>query len=259
MSGDLSSDGGPSDNLEVKRHLAEFIGQEDLNEKPIGIGVRLLYVGTDVSNLHFLVRQRERSRGVYHFPSLQLSRRFTAYEPNLILPDAFVLPDKPLVDELIKAYFELVAPGFPIIDESVFMAQYNSRNPEDPPSLLVLHAMLLVGAHVSKQLPERDALKAMFFRRAKLLFDARHERDRLFVTQAALLLTWHSDGAEDITANCWHYVGIAARTATGLGMHRDVGPSKLVTLDKRTWRRVWWVLVQLDVLISLSYGRPQSM
>jgi transcriptional regulatory protein AMDR len=219
----------------------------------------MCYVGTDVSNLHFLIRQRERTKGVHHFPTLQFSRRVTAYEPSLIPHDAFVMPDKALADELISSYFKHVAPGFPIIDESLFMAQYNSRDPADPPSLLVLQAIMLVGAHVSKPQPERDGLKAMFFRRAKLLLDARYERDRLFVVQAALLLTWHSDGAEDITANCWHYVGMAARAATGLGMHCDVKPSRLVPHDKRTWRRVWWILVQFDVLTSLSYGRPQSM
>jgi hypothetical protein len=90
------------DNLQVKRHLAEFFGKEDLNDKPIGVGVRLCYVRTDVSNLHFLVRQRERTKGVHHFPTLQFSRRFTTHEPGLIPQDAFVLPDKALVDELIR-------------------------------------------------------------------------------------------------------------------------------------------------------------
>ena len=222
---------GDSDDLEVKRHLADFIGQKNLNDKAIGRGVRLYYVGTstEVSNIAFLIRQTgERTEGVHHFPSLQLSRQFTVHEPARIPSAAVELPDRELADELVQAYFEHVAPGFPIIDESVFMGQYRRRDPADPPSLLAFQAILLVGAHVSKPRPERDVLKAAFFRRAKMLFDARHERDRLFVVQAALLLTWHSDGAENVTANTWYWVGVAARTATGLGMHRDVEPSKLV-------------------------------
>jgi transcriptional regulatory protein AMDR len=42
-------------------------------------------------------------------------------------------------------------------------------------------------------------------------------------------------------------------------MHRNPVSSSFVTRDRRMWRRVWFILVQFDVLISLSYGRPQAM
>ncbi|UKZ50365.1 hypothetical protein TrVGV298_004623 [Trichoderma virens] len=29
--------------------------------------------------------------------------------------------------------------------------------------------------------------------------------------------------------------------------------------DKTTWRKIWWCLVQFDVLVSLCYGRPQNI
>jgi len=93
--------------------------------------------------------------------------------------------------------------------------RYMRHNSADLPSLLVLQAVFLVGAHVSKERPERDTLKAMFFRRAKMLFEARVEWNRDYMVQAALLLTWHSDGVEDIAANAWYWVGTAARIATG--------------------------------------------
>jgi transcriptional regulatory protein AMDR len=180
-------------------------------------------------------------------------------EPDNILREAFVLPDKSLADELVDAYFAKINPGYPIVDEESFMGQYRRKDPDDPPPLLVLQAILLVGAHVSREGAERKALKALFFRRAKMLLDGRLEKNRDMVVQAALLLTWHSDGTEDIGANAWFWVGIAARTAMGLGMHRDRGASKLTHHDMQSWRRVWWILVQFDVMVSLSYGRPQAM
>lgn len=148
-------------------------------------------MGKDVSNISFLVRQRLEGRNekVYHFPSDEIAKKYMHHEPDRVPQEAFMLPDKALADELITAYFSHVNPGCPILNEEIFMTQYGGHNPADPPSLLVLQAVLLVGAHVLKDRPERNSLKATFFRRAKMLFDARVEWNRDHMVQAALLLT----------------------------------------------------------------------
>ncbi|KAF4121706.1 hypothetical protein GMORB2_1545 [Geosmithia morbida] len=219
----------------------------------------IVYVGQEYSNVNYLLRNRARNQAAYHFPANQISREYTGHELYRIPREAFTMPSPELVDELLGSYFRHVNPGFPILDEDIFMAQYRNKDPANPPSLLVLQAVLLVGAHVSRDRPDRDDLKVAFFRRAKMLFDARFEWNRDVVVQAALLLTWHSEGVEDIGANSYHWVGVAARTAQGLGMHRDTGPTTLVAHDKRLWKRLWWILFQFDVLVSLSYGRPQAI
>lgn len=221
----------------------------------------MAYVGTEVSNTSFLVQQQfgQKTVGVSHYPTNRLSRRHTCHEPDRLPIEAFQLPSKSVVDRLLDAYFSHINPTFPVVDQDLFLAQYRARDPQNPPSLLLLHAMLVAGAHVLYDRAERDAQKALFFRRAKTLFDARFERNRDTVVQAALLLTWHSDGAEDVVANSWHWIGVAARTAMGLGMHRDADKSTLVPHNKRMWRRVWWLLFQCDVLVSLQYGRPPAI
>ncbi|KAK6078440.1 fungal specific transcription factor domain-containing protein [Seiridium cupressi] len=244
-----------------RRHLVEFIDQPQLTERPIDQHARTTYVGTDVSNISFLVRQQfgDKIANISHFPTNRIARRHTCYEPDRLPVEAFQLPEKSVVDRLLAAYFKHVNPGFPVVDEVLFMRQYQSRDPENPPSLLLLHSMLVVGAHVCFDQPNRESLKATFFRRAKSLFDARFERNRDVIVQAALLLTWHADGPEDVIANAWYWLGIAVRTATGMGMHRDAEKSTLVPHVKRMWRRVWWLLFQCDTLVSLQYGRPQSI
>lgn len=221
----------------------------------------MAYVGTEVSNTSFLVRQQfgPKTVGVSHYPTNRLSRRHTCHEPDRLPIEAFQLPSKPVVDRLLDAYFTHINPTFPVVDQDLFLAQYEARDPQNPPSLLLLHAMLVAGAHVLYDRAERDAHKALFFRRAKTLFDARFERNRDTVVQAALLLTWHADGAEDVVANAWHWIGVAARTAMGLGMHRAADGSTLVAHNQRMWRRVWWLLFQCDVLVSLQYGRPPAV
>jgi transcriptional regulatory protein AMDR len=196
---------------------------------------------------------------VCHFPTDRIAHRHICPEPERLPAEAFHLPPRAIVDQLLDAYFRHVNPGFPVVDQDIVMAQYNQRDPLNPPSLLLLHAMLVAGAHALYDQPRRETMKALFFRRAKSLFDARFERNRDTIVQAALLLTWHADGLEDVSANAWFWLGVAVRTATGLGMHRDAENSTLVPNNKRMWRRVWWLLFACDTLVSLQYGRPQSI
>lgn len=175
-------------------------------------------------------------------------------------PSALEIPPKPLLDELVTAYFVHINRGWPIIDEESFTEQLAGKDPRNPLSLPLLNAVLLVGAHVLSA--ERDDLKdlqATFFRRAKTLIDARYDQDRLAYVQSALLMTWYSDGHEEVIANAWYWIGAATRAAIGLGMHRDTTRAKLVPVPRRTWVRVFWVMFQFDTLISLTYGRPQSL
>jgi transcriptional regulatory protein AMDR len=251
------------DRQELENRLVKLIDEEEPDRREIQRGVRAIYVGHDVSNMSFLLRQQRADDGggdVYHFAGNEIPRRRLETGHDQLLQDALTLPEPSLADELVAAYFTHVNPGYPIIDEDLFMAQYRNRDPADPPPILILQAILLVGTHATRPRPERDELKAVFFRRCKWLFDSRIERNRDILVQAALLLTWHSDAVDDdVAANAHYWVGVAARIATGLGMHRDPVSSKFAPGDRRMWRRVWWILVQFDVMVSLSYGRPQAM
>lgn len=243
----------------AKEHLVEFFNQ-DLQYSPIR--ARSTYVGTEFSNLNYLTHQRTENQHVYHYPcsNIYVPRVFrnsqTPATPNLIPKDAFVLPPRHVSDVLITDYFKFVHPGLPIIDKASFEAAYYGAT---SPSILLLQAICLVGSHVSQKFKNFQDLKVAFFRRAKALLDGRYEEDRMIVVQAALLLTWFSDGGDDICANAWYWIGIATRTAIGLGMHRDALPSQMPESDKRIWRRIWWCVVQFDCLVSLIYGRPQTM
>jgi hypothetical protein len=49
------------------------------------------------------------------------------------------------------------------------------------------------------------------------LFDLHYENNREHLVQAALLFTWHFEGAGDIAANAYYWIGIACRLAFGPG------------------------------------------
>lgn len=253
---------GDCEDEQASRNLADFIDREEIRVRVISDGSRLYFIGTEVSNMNYLVRQRSRDtiHTGLHFGSRQLARKYTAHEFKRIPPEALELPEKTLADELIRAFFVSVNRGWPIVDEEDFMTKYNGVDPRNPVPLPLLHAIFLAGAHVlSSEREELKALKPGLFRKVKTLFDSRFDQDRAMYVQVALLMTWHSDGLEDVVANCWHWVGVAARAALGLGMHRDASQSSMVDIHKRTWVRLWWVLYQFDVMVSTFYGRPQAM
>ncbi|OJJ47708.1 hypothetical protein ASPZODRAFT_64076 [Penicilliopsis zonata CBS 506.65] len=257
--GDSSGENDGSPGLENR--LARLIDEEESGRREIQRGVRAIYVGHDVSNMSFLIRQqRDNDDEVYHFAGNEIPRRQLRTGHDQLLMDALTLPEQALADELVEAYFTHVNPGYPIVDEDLFMTQYRNRDPTDAPPVLLLQAILLVGSHVARPKAERDALKDIFFRRTKWLFDNRIERNRDILVQVALLLTWHSDVADDdVAANAHYWVGVAARIATGLGMHRNPVSSRFVSRDRRMWKRLWYILLQFDVMVSLSYGRPQAI
>ncbi|KAK2056444.1 fungal-specific transcription factor domain-containing protein [Colletotrichum caudatum] len=245
------------------RNLADFLDQEETESQEILPSGRLYFIGTEFSNLHYLVRQRTHrpSQNVLHFGSHPLAPRMSS-----VLPEALELPTKALADDLVEAYFVHVNRGIPIVDERQFMKKYNNVDsssdtmPTGPLSLLLLNSILLVGAHVlTPQREDVKVLKPVFFKRAKALFDCRFEQHRETYLQAALLLTWQCDDLEDVVSNSWYWVGCAVRTAFGMGMHRDASPSCLNIMSKTLWTRLWWTLYQFDVLVAMAHGRPQAI
>lgn len=247
---------------QVTRNLADFINREDLRNVEITHRCRLYFIGTEFSNLNHILQHRSRwpNESVLHFGSLT----FPARTPSMP-SGSLELPNKGLADELVEAYFTHVNRGFPIVDEIDFKRSYysitNRSTPSiKPVSLLLLNALFLVGAHALA--PHREDIKALrpvFFSRTKTIFDKRYEKHREAYLQTALLLTWQCEDLEDVVSNSWHWIGVAARTAFGLGIHRNANPSNLNVADKRLWIRLWWIVFQFDVVISAAYGRPQAI
>jgi transcriptional regulatory protein AMDR len=244
-------------------NIAEFLDREDFRATEINNAARNCYVGTEVSNFNYLVRQSSVRAGndeSFHFANRQFHPSLTSYNLHRMPPDVLQRPEKSLADELIKAYFDEINRGWPIIDEEDFMVKYGGQDPHNPMPPQLLNAVFLVGAHVlATHDKSMKARQAEFFRRAKTIIDFRFEQDRISHIQAAVLLSWYSDGQEEIMANAWHWIGVACRIGLGMGLHRDTTPSRLVQVSKRTWTRLWWVLFQLDTMIASAYGRPQAL
>ncbi|KAI9170696.1 Acetamidase regulatory protein-like protein [Paramyrothecium foliicola] len=256
-----------AEEAEVDSHdrgnLADLFDREEVRSSTIDHRARSCFIGTEISNFNYLVRQNSltpAANASFHVGNRQFHPRYTTHDIGRVPPEALELPDKNLADRLIQAYFEHVNRGWPIVDEEDFMIRYRGQDSQIPLSLVLLNAVFQVGAFVLAAEDENmKSLQATFFRRTKTLVDYRHEQDRTISVQVALLMTWYSDGLEEVVANAWYWIGVAARTAIGLGMHRDATQSKMLPMYKRTWIRLWWVLFQFDTISSASYGKPQAL
>lgn len=113
---------------------------------------------------------------------------------------AFLLPPRVLCDELIECFFRWVAPVVPVVSKSRFMRRY--RDPKNPPSLLLLQAILLASSRVCTNAQLVDAsgsttpASMTFYKRAKALYDANYEDDRVTIVQALILMGWYWEGPE---------------------------------------------------------------
>lgn len=174
---------------------------------PIKEAGRVAYLG-ESSNLSLLVHDKHGTTDVVHYPlpenirgaKNKLNELDNVEIDILHTRGAFLLPPRGLCDELVEAFFTWVAPVVPVINRSRFMRRY--RDSKNPPSLLLLQAILLAGSRVCKNPQLMDSngsttpAAMTFYKRAKALFDANYEDDRVTIVQAAILMGWYWEGPE---------------------------------------------------------------
>ncbi|PHH58716.1 hypothetical protein CDD81_4745 [Ophiocordyceps australis] len=271
-----TADGTPSSSLtEAQARQSEvdngtyvnLVMKPKFTRAPITEAGRVAFLG-ESSNLTLLVHDRQGSSDVVHYPlpeNIRGSRARLTELDNVEIDilhqrGAFLLPPRSLCDELIDAYFEWVHPIVPVINRRRFMQQY--RDAKNPPSLLLLQAVLLAGSRVCTNAQLMDAngsttpAALTFYKRAKALYDANYEDDRVTIVQSLLLLGWYWEGPEDVTKNVFYWSRVATIVAQGSGMHRSVEQSQLSRSDKRLWKRIWWTLFTRDRSVAVALGRP---
>lgn len=118
----------------------------------------------------------------------------------LELKGALEIPPQDVQDELIDAFFSWVAPVLPVVNQKVFLSMY--KDPLNPPSLLLLQAIFLAGSRVvgennrENQSSSAAHSSMIYLQRAKALYDAEFEKDRITVVQSLLLMSWYWQGTE---------------------------------------------------------------
>ncbi|KAF5361068.1 hypothetical protein D9756_004648 [Leucocoprinus leucothites] len=71
------------------------------------------------------------------------------------------------------------------------------------------------------------------------------------------LAVW-SDGKKAV-GEAWGIMGLVAKLAQSIGLHRSGGKSKVIPEEVEKRRALFWELLYLDARLSLSLGRPPSL
>ncbi|TDZ20213.1 Cutinase transcription factor 1 beta [Colletotrichum orbiculare MAFF 240422] len=175
---------------------------------------------------------------------------------------AFTLPPPRIRDELIRLYFHYVHPFAPILDANEFITEYEKGKQ----SLLLLWSMFVASASfVDDSLLTEDfytsrrSLKRAVYQRAKALYDADYEKDKVALIQSCFLMGhWYT--SSDDRAGPWHWHGIAISLSHTIGLHRLNMPNQQASHGtKPFWRRLWWSLFHREVWLSIGLGRPMRI
>ncbi|KAJ5298981.1 FAD linked oxidase N-terminal [Penicillium atrosanguineum] len=195
----------------------------------------------------------------YHLDNLQIA------EPLSIAGDARALPPKSWAAQLLNIYFESVGPTFPLIEQQLFVSQFNSAfidTTQQPPQkwLAVLNLVLAIAAKYY-QLAEpdsgRDVDDHVFLSRAIALTTTRWlaiQHADLHQVQIDLLLAIYYLASGQINRS-WQIAGRAARSAIALGLNLREVSGQIDPVSKETRTRLWWSIFHLEHLLSGMTGR----
>lgn len=181
----------------------------------------------------------------------------------------FNLPSRPVMDELLKCYFEFIHPHLPMLDEQEFWETYLAGGSELPHfhhadgysiSLLLFQAMIFAATTCASMstlkqagYKSRLAARRAMFSKVRILYSLDVEQDKMILLQCLLLMSyWRDDSDNDKDA--WHWSGLAVSLALTLRLQTDL-PTVSSERQKTFRKRCWWSCVVRDRLVALSENR----
>lgn len=190
-----------------------------------------------------------RANGATHFflrPDTQ--EEMDAELANLDAIEQFVSPNGP---ELVKIYFRIVHPTFPILHKNVFLEKYGRSYRESTPiglgAVYVLALNWWSYSQALSNLPKPDA-KELEAKVLRMLIDA-HRRPKISDLQGGLVLM------QSPNVDSWAMTGQLVAMAQNLGINADCTDWQVPDWERGVRKRVAWALFMQDKWGALVYGR----
>ncbi|OCT54015.1 transcriptional activator protein DAL81 [Cladophialophora carrionii] len=156
-------------------------------------------------------------------------------------------------EALIRLYFRIVHPSFPILHKKVYLEKYGRTHREfSPPLLAAVYLLALNWWSYSSELaklpkPDVVELEDIAYR---TLQDVSH-RAKLSTVQAGLLLLQRPGSNQ-----AWQLTSQLVAIGQDLGLHLDCSNWRIPTWEKGLRKRLAWALFLQDAWSALIYGRP---
>lgn len=156
-------------------------------------------------------------------------------------------------EALIKLYFRIVHPSFPILHKKVYLEKYSRTHREfSPPLLAAVYILALNWWSYSTELaklnkPDVAELEDIAYR---TLQDVSH-RAKLSTVQAGLLLLQRPNSNQ-----AWQLTSQLVAIGQDLGLHLDCSNWRVPAWERGLRKRLAWALFMQDTWSALIYGRP---
>ncbi|KAK3110769.1 hypothetical protein LTR53_014602 [Teratosphaeriaceae sp. CCFEE 6253] len=165
--------------------------------------------------------------------------------------------------ELVRLYFRIVQPAFPILHKDVFLEKYARSYQEFSPPLLAA-VYLLASSYWSysetlSAIPKPDLIKLRDTALAS--FQSMVRRPKLSTVQAGLLLSQYTATTQDSISG-YSNPSLTAQLvelAFGLGLHLDAGEWDIPLWEISLRRRLSWSVFMQDKWTTLLAGRPSRI
>ncbi|KAI1634392.1 fungal-specific transcription factor domain-containing protein [Biscogniauxia mediterranea] len=157
--------------------------------------------------------------------------------------------------KLIDLYFEIIHPGFPILQKNVFYEKYERDCHEFSPPLLAAVYILAINwwdhSDELSQSPRPNVRELERLIRSSLADSM--WRPKLSTVQAGLLLSQRPEGDQ------WAPTAQLVAIAQELGLHLDCTHWKIPPWEKGLRKRLAWALYMQDKWGALVHGRPSHI
>lgn len=155
----------------------------------------------------------------------------------------------------MRKYYETYHPFYPIVYWPYFMACFNGVVQPPPGWESLLNIVAAVGSFLGATDPD-DAADLIFFERAKgyLTIDSLGTGNLILVQTLTLMSNYLQKRDRPNTG--YNYLGLAARMAMGLGIHKHSENHDDLPLEQECRRRIWWCLFVFDCGQTCTFGRP---
>jgi hypothetical protein len=172
---------------------------------------------------------------------------------------AFSFPPSNVRIALLEAYFHWFHPHFAVVDESDLWESHR----QGTISPLLLQAVLFIGVIHCDELTlrnlgwgNRHRARYIFYIRAKDIYDASYETNKMIVIQAVFLMSFWRAGAL-LEKDARHWLGAAISLAQTKALHRSAG--ELDEKTARLKRRLWWAIYIRERQCGSALGLPNRI
>ncbi|KAJ3516687.1 hypothetical protein NM208_g14809 [Fusarium decemcellulare] len=177
---------------------------------------------------------------------------------SLTKKGAFEYPRAEILDDLMTVFLNRVYPLYPIVNRLEFLNQVSDKTTP----WLLLHAVCFIASTFcpisilhQARFGSRKEARYHYYSRAKALFDAGYEVNKIVTLQSTILLAFWAGGPNNFW-NCYSWNSTSVTIAEGLGLHRSMANANINPQDRSLLRRLWWTLVIRDASCGALFGRP---